>query len=405
MNPETPEQQPGNPVHLPPAWVRWVPLLSVVFIVIIVIVLSFSGRSNSQHADNDNPGNGINPMQAETTSGDTDLLRYIEDLGGPHQFIEGNSSATCRGCHLHQYDDWAGSTHANALTSDAFNATLQAASDNGSLRECIACHAPVDIDLLTTLPIENPTDPGITCVTCHSNRSRAGLYSLDEDREIAYPDTRSPYICESCHNPDIALIALLDPEIASEYSITDPSGNPWTEWNESVYSEPGENYKTCLDCHGQDGTGTLHRWPENKPDLVTAAYTVEIIPVDYAGSVLTAGLRITNSGAGHMFPTGDPGRLVVFGIQIHDTSDPDEIIYEQRFNIGIDIDEEGNIVDSRIPPMGSVELMINLPSDITVQPDSLGVSYVVYYMYDPVFAGYLEGYGIEPEVFLVVEGP
>jgi hypothetical protein len=211
-----------------------------------------------------------------------------------------------------------------------------------------------------------------------------------------------PNLCANCHNPHEALLYILDTEYASDWSIQEALGNPYQEWLQGEYSQEGENYRTCLDCHGQNGTGTVHRWPEDKAELVRAAYgELEIITSDVDDpsneNAWEGGIRITNVGAGHMFPTGDPGRMVTIYLNVYAD---DDLYAEAVYSFGSVESEDGGLLDTRLAPGESHDLLVTL-SEPPVPADQLVLKWRVTYEFDPAFASILERWGVEPDVLVI----
>lgn len=358
--------------------------------VLAVLIVVFIASANSNN-DGNKQAENQQPPSEEYSNG-----YFFENIGGPHENIEGVSASACRGCHQGPHDDWKGSPHAAAMMHEPFRAGMAHVVRRDGVdaaRPCFACHAPHAINLEGlssdgTLAQDAISLEGINCFACHSAVMEVGFHIFEETEETYKPDPNEPEFCASCHNPDEAVIRILDPALASRWGILKPMGNPYTEWQDGPYSQPGENYQSCLSCHGKDGTGTLHQWPEDKVTLIRSGYTLET-----EGTSIT----VTNTGTGHMFPTGDPGRRLTIDARIVD-ADSGEILAERTFHLGIYYDEMGDLADNRIAPGES--RVFSFSDDFEVD---FNLDYTISYNFDPVTLEYLEGQGVSVEELVVID--
>ena len=374
--------------------------------VIAALIVVFIAAANSN--GNNNAKQAENPQQPGVENSDG---YFIENITGPHGNIEGLSATACQGCHRYPYDDWHESPHASAMMHGPFRAGMAHVVERDGIdaaRPCFACHAPhaTELEGLSVdgiLADDSISLEGINCFACHSSKVPVGIHILEPSEEYYKLDPNEPEFCASCHNPPEAVLQILDPTLASSYGIEIPMGNPYTEWLDSIYSEDGENYQSCLSCHGQYGTGTMHQWPENKAALIRSGYTLELDEQADFDSI-SAMIMITNSGTGHMYPTGDPGRLLTIFAWIIDT-DTDEVLAEKNFYLGIYIDENGDLADNRIEPGESIYFGMDA---VPANPDfenlpNFRLDYTIDYNFDPLTLEYLEGQGVSVED-LRVEG-
>jgi hypothetical protein len=141
---------------------------------------------------------------------------------------------------------------------------------------------------------------GLVCAACHVRGwKRYGPPRRDGSLDPSPPDsphggvTRTPFFedsrfCAGCH----------------QFDAPAPNGkalqNTYTEWKESRYAAGGV---PCQSCHMPD---RRHLWRGiHDPEMVRSGVTIEwattgVSRGDAAGSV---GLRVTNTGTGHRFPT------------------------------------------------------------------------------------------------------
>jgi len=380
---------------------KWLPLIGAVVAIIVVIGLSRSSGTNGV----ENPDIGVPDGKS---AGESQLL-FIEDVGSPHESIGGNIAATCQGCHLPQYNDWVESPHGRALLSEEFISTFELVAAMGdSTYPCLACHSPQNVWMSNAENNGVLPDEAINCFACHTQTLHIGDQLLAEgidSYEIGVEGIdfyevgpQHPNLCANCHNPDTPLLQLLSTELTQAWSVNEALGNPYQEWLDSRFSQEGEDYKTCLDCHGQNGTGTLHRWPEDKAELVRSAYgEIEVLEIEAEDeNGWRGGIRITNRGCGHMFPTGDPGRIITIELDVVDGSD---ILGEAVFSFGMIGDSDGNLVDTRLAPGEYHDMYI----DIDNVPETAELKWTVSYRFDTAFQELMDMLGVESDVLIVEE--
>ena len=391
------------------------PAMKLIFPVVIIVAVAaiFVASRNSNETPADEPATV--PIAASPDAQDSTpaAIRYIDDLSGVHSGSGDYSATSCQGCHIYEYDDWMQSPHGEAMRGEGFQSALaKVVQDSGrdAARTCFACHAPHDVEMESlrddgTLDLESIGAQGVNCFACHSMEIRVGRYLLDGDQEPDFIDASDPKFCASCHSPGWALLTTLDSDLAGAYGLLAPAGDPCREWLRSDYSQRGDKYKSCLDCHGQSGMGTVHRWPKDKPEMLRNACTVEVIaPARVEGSEneIRGGIRITNTGAGHAFPTGDPGRVVEIKVSL---VDEEGLIAGDRWCAlgsyeGFDVTKKE---DTRLQPGESIEVVACV-SGSRRSPEELHVVYRITYGYDRSMVEFLNGLGVEPEIVVIEEG-
>jgi hypothetical protein len=205
-----------------------------------------------------------------------DASRSIPDAGS-HQTLsreELMKPETCQGCHPTHYREWASSMHAYAAQDPVFiamNQRGQRETDHGLGQFCVNCHAPMAVvEGMTTDGLNLDELPshlkGVTCYFCHNviavdgdhnnmlrlandTTMRGGIraavrpsahrveYSPLHDRN----DPKSAGLCGGCHD------------------IVTPNGvhleRTFREYKESLFSQPGPSFDTCVGCHmdGREG--------------------------------------------------------------------------------------------------------------------------------------------------------
>ena len=267
------------------------------------------------------------------------------------------TSFTCVSCHFDQHDEWLQSTHANAANNewvlDLFSGTGTPGGSAGYV--FIDTHDPDDTGFCATChaPIEDAQNPGgvflhqvataagadgVTCLACHQmaevNHNVEALHHLGNtlyrfpdtfDTEfwvwgplddVSFPIMRSSHqpvfsesrFCASCHEYN-------NPTTGA------PGQNTFTEWLASPFSEPGDGFRACQDCHmpaaDQPGPissagGAIVRDPSQRrahtftgatPTTLSEAIDLSVA-LAQPGNQLEIAATVANNGAGHHFPTG-----------------------------------------------------------------------------------------------------
>ncbi len=157
-------------------------------------------------------------------------FHYLTTL--PPDGTTGPKASDCGSCHIEQYEEWAGSPHALALLSSAFQAVPGAADDE----DCLACHTPLDVRESDPVSRNFNRKEGITCISCHL--SRGTMHGPHESSALFQPHPvqekdmwyKTVKMCASCHE-----------ETADEYESLDGR----------------EKLPTCLDCHATSRHRTM----------------------------------------------------------------------------------------------------------------------------------------------------
>jgi len=371
-------------------------------IIPIVVVLSLIAVLVVSRKQSNPPSN----ESASTSTTEISRALYIEDIPGPHSGLKEVYSTSCQSCHDDQFSEWRRSPHADSALGVIFQTSLEHAVANRGrevAQGCFGCHVPMDCEMYSLLPGDmlnrdsTEMHDGVSCYACHSRQ--AGAAPCPEGATgSAIPSPTSPEFCAVCHNQKEPVLAVLDPELAQAHGVTDPGGNPYAEWLESEYSQPGEKYVSCLDCHGQKGTGTVHRWPKDELAMLREAYSVEELPVTVDGGEMTARIRVTNTGAGHRFPTGDPGRMVVITVKIVDRAG--NAVAESSVTLARYVSLDFCAGDTRLAPGQSIDATVTTRV-FPWSKDELDVIWLMGYGYDPITLAFLRGLGLEPESILL----
>ncbi len=215
----------------------------------------------------------------------------------------------CGTCHVPQYEDWQTAIHSRAYSPGLAGQLVgREASDFGFVRGCLVCHSPLS-EQQARLPLPGGgfgTNPdfdhelkqgGLVCAACHvrgqvrhgpptregsTAPSAEGMPHGGVVRTEYFEDSR---FCAGCH----------------QFASPAPNGkslqNTYEEWLDSRYATEGVS---CQTCHMPD---RRHLWRGiHDPDMVRAGVTIEWMRSDETGGG-RVGLRVTNSGTGHRFPT------------------------------------------------------------------------------------------------------
>jgi len=212
----------------------------------------------------------------------------------------------CGSCHVAQFEEWRTTVHAGAF-SPGLEGQLVEMREYGEVRSCLACHAPLGEQSarvpdgsgdLVTNPFYDPElqRRGLTCGACHVRGWRRYGPPRRDGSAPASPGgaphggaVRTPFFedarfCAGCH----------------QFSQPAPNGKPLqnthVEWEASRYVAAGIG---CQTCHMPD---RRHVWRGiHDSATVQGGVTIAWFRPDGADGVV--GLRITNTGVGHRFPT------------------------------------------------------------------------------------------------------
>ncbi len=246
----------------------------------------------------------------------------------------------CGECHRAIYEEWKSSIHAQAFVDPFFQAYWR---KDQQIWVCLNCHAPLEnqqpllIKGLTNDDPERPiTEPnphydhdyqreGISCAGCHV---RDGVILGPFDDSVAPhptrydPKFRTTEICYTCHQVTSGPLQFYN-------------GGPcatFFEFEDGPYAKRGY---ICQNCHmpeivrpvatgGPVRQGRQHLWRGgHDPEMIKRALQAElVVPAVPAqpGETVTFQLRVTNGGAGHAIPTGDPDRYFRIELELRDAS-------------------------------------------------------------------------------------
>lgn len=302
--------------------------------------------------------------------------------------------AVCGNCHAQQYQDWGTTVHAGAYSPGLSGQLVNWESYNyQSVRNCLVCHTPLS-EQSARVPdtsgalVPNPyfdatlQGRGLVCAACHVRgwqrygppRRDGSLEASPEGsphggviRTTYFEDAR---FCSGCH----------------QFAFPAPNGkslqNTYEEWKASRYAEDGIS---CQTCHMPE---RRHLWRGvHDSTMVASGITIEWM----SGSRSGVGLRITNSGTGHRFPTYVTPEVVVRVELLDADASPIEGAQTEAW-IRRKVEARGGVwaevSDTRLPPDSSLTVTVPVAGararfargSVVVYPDAF---------YEGVFEGLL----------------
>lgn len=270
---------------------------------------------------------------------------------------------TCAKCHQSQHDDWKGALHSRSMGPGILSQFDPAASPELAA-SCYYCHAPLveqnemigaankdggyrknpDFDIKLKLS-------GVTCAVCHvregsvfgplTNKASGGKKSISNPAHTTVPRDffEKAEFCAACHQLDEGY------ELNGKLLT-----NTYTEWKESRYSK--DNI-ICQKCHMPDRRHLFRGIHD--PDMVKKGITIETNKAQ-TNAGMNANLKITNTGAGHYFPTYVTPLVVIKGYLMDSKGNMLSKTVKQAFigrKVNLDLSKE--IFDTRIAPFKSME--------------------------------------------------
>ncbi|MFQ6069440.1 MAG: multiheme c-type cytochrome [Candidatus Aminicenantales bacterium] len=286
---------------------------------------------------------------------------WMTSMSSSDSIVSVESSKTCKQCHEEIYNHWKNAMHAISIEDPIFKASYMESylKTSGKAKfDCLPCHAPVvlinnDYDLEKEV-----TREGVSCDFCHSvkdvipgkggnpfvfepGKTKIGPYARAESpahKTKPSPIFKSSEFCAGCH----------------EY--TNRNGvkilGTFSEWQESPYPEEGVH---CQACHMPLIPGrivkrdvkssnrkriNLHAISAaHSKDQLQKALRVEIVNIHKEEQVIEVTVGITNTGSGHVVPTGIPSRKLLLLVEM---KTPNEVFTQQRRYEKIIVDANGN---------------------------------------------------------------
>lgn len=218
----------------------------------------------------------------------------------------------CGQCHVEQYRDWRSSLHSRTVGPGLLWQFFL--MDQESANGCMRCHAPL-AEQKALMALEHgwphvPSGPrpsyvpanldheGLVCAACHVRAHRRfgppprtaipasnPMVHGGFTQSLAFEDSR---FCAVCHQFPATGTRLNGKLLENTY-------------NEWLTSDPRRAGKTCQSCHMPD---RRHLWRGiHDPKMTTEALSVTLHLAVVDREHMWAEAKITNTGAGHDFPT------------------------------------------------------------------------------------------------------
>lgn len=269
---------------------------------------------------------------------------------------------SCGQCHPKQYAGWRASRHARAMGPGVMGQLLAVEPDAvGELRACTSCHAPLaeqEKTLETALRGETRTgalhERGLVCAGCHVRGNvRYGpppLQPLTGHAHGGFVISRAfedGRFCATCH------------QFGKDGYVLNgkPLENTYAEWRASPYA------KQKVQCQGCHMPGRQHLWRGiHDPKMTESAVTIDAVAPSLREGSLHARLVMTNSGAGHDFPTYVTPQVLV---QIYQEDASGKLLVgtlRQRMiarQVSADLSKE--LADTRLAPGATMSLYYRVP--------------------------------------------
>lgn len=266
--------------------------------------------------------------------------------------LSGIRAEDCGICHMEIYEEWKTSYHARAFVDPFFQAFWR---KDKNIWICLNCHSPLVNQQPWMIkgvkggsigrPVKETNSnydgefqkEGITCAACHL---RDGvILGPYKDSSAPHPTKYDPRfrtteICYSCHQVPGGPFQFYNGAPCATY----------LEFEENPYARKGY---LCQTCHmpsvlrpGAVGTspraGGRHLWMGGHYDeMLKKAVEVKLEPDKERygpGDTARFTLTLTNKGAGHKIPTGDPDRHYTVRFSI--VNSDGKILKEKVYTIG-----------------------------------------------------------------------
>ena len=291
--------------------------------------------------------------------------------------LESLKAGHCGSCHTEIYREWQTSLHSKAFTDPYFKAYLR--KDRGD-PTCLICHVPLQNQSPVILSSETgqfddlqiSTNPdfdaelqseGVTCAGCHVRDGVVyGPYSTDDlkaPHPVAYDEKfLSKSICNQCHDVPSRDFSLMNEGICSTGMESDQG--PWA----------AKGF-ICQDCHMEKikrplvsgfplREGRKHAWPGGySSQQLKKVFSFNAVRADNKLKV-----SITNSGAGHKAPTGDPDRFIELEFYWIDEQEKKSILKTVEFKRQVIWQPIMFVLhDNRLAPGEAIELVMSDPGE------------------------------------------
>ncbi|OGW48790.1 MAG: hypothetical protein A2Z50_07450 [Nitrospirae bacterium RBG_19FT_COMBO_42_15] len=281
----------------------------------------------------------------------------------------------CGICHKPQFDAWNGSLHSRAM-SPGLMGQLNPDHNPEFAASCYFCHAPLTEQAEVKIGargkgqgmnqsgshqgsskyIKNPSFDsklklsGVSCPVCHLREGKVYGPPLRQGQgsRVKGQDGHNGFVekdffekaefCAACHQMDEGY--ELNGKVLT---------NTYKEWKASEYSR---NNITCQKCHMPDRQHLFRGIHD--PEMASKGATFELIIDKISNDKIKVRLKITNTGAGHYFPTYATPLIVIRGFMLDSKGKTiKDSIKESYIGRKISLNLEQEHFDTRIPPKGS----------------------------------------------------
>ena len=368
-----------------------------------------------------------------------------EDLAKSLHFT---SAEKCGVCHVDLYQQWQTSAHSRAAVDPVFwQFFQQAARDQKDLSAaaCLTCHSPVGSvtkEFSVTGRVSFPVQlsavgrEGVTCDFCHTIQGGeyfgknigVGVYRYGHKGDTATKYGTHADATTTEHATEVSPFLKNAEFCGICHKFTHPvSDTVWqdtyAEWKDGPYAKEG---RTCQDCHmpTYEGRGTTdgpvrtnlsaHVFPGSYSDMIKKAATVSVWAGLKPKSVdrkLQVKALVSNSGSGHLMPTGIPGiRQMWLEVVVRGANTLEVASRKSEFLIEI-LGADGkpampwNAVsfgrDTRIAPRKSRETIFEVPLDASGEP--VEVEATVFYRQISEFAAQAAGIKASPPIGIAAD--
>jgi hypothetical protein len=286
----------------------------------------------------------------------------------PKHFSQGEASLDpqqCGACHVTQFNDWKKSLHSQTMGPGILWQLRLMNQEQANA--CLNCHAPL-AEQKALLAIEHqwPNAPastlphyvppqlgheGLTCAACHVRQhQRFGPQpretiiadALPHNGFTVAPAFEDSRFCATCHQ-----FPKDGPRTAGKLRE-----DTLQQWQASQY--PSKNQQ-CQSCHMPD---RKHQWQGiHSPAMVQSALTFALAR---RGNQITA--TITNSGAGHHFPTYMVPKVII-QLSLVNANHERRQLGEDIIGWQVDVSLTQELFDNRIPAGQTRQFSVTLPSN------------------------------------------
>lgn len=318
--------------------------------------------------------------------------------------------ASCGQCHIKQHDQWRSSLHSHTM-GPGIRWQLQLV-DMKTAQSCLRCHAPMTEQLAlfaqergwsnaNNAPPDYIPDnlhrQGLVCAACHVRahvRHGPVASKPDADRNVhggfeehqAYSDSR---FCANCHQ-----FAEDGPRVNGKLRE-----NTYQEWLATDFAQQGRH---CQSCHMPQ---RQHVWRGiHDKEMTRSALSVELAARPDADGAYKLQALVTNSGAGHYFPTYMVPEIVLY-LEVLDSEGRVHELAQHiiAWRVNLALTEE--IFDQRLAPGELVQLNGKLQNIAGYSQLRLRISVAPRQHYVRTFEDYLihNRNKLQPETLALVE--